>query len=599
MQDARRFRTQVEILKHRHPELVIDLITAPAASAASVAQISDLPEGPCLKWRDKAIHSVKAPEAEARRVLEKQDFHPGQSFIVFGCGLGHLPAAVMKRLPSNTALIVIEPEIQIFREVLGSVDLRQFLFDERIFWVSGRHWRDMLKIVMRRCEDAGRRPATTLLHLPSYRNYFAPQMREARSIIAQFLNERDIDTDTRKHLWDLWNRNLVENLPNILSSTPLRDILHAFRGVPAVLVGAGPSLDDNIADLPRLRERALIIAVDTALGPMLSVGCEPDLVLAMDAQEENDRDFHNLPDHRSVLLFDAFCYPAIPKRYAPASRITSQTGHVLTDVDDMSIIKNCMLPMLDHLLGVEIGFLQNGGSVITAAFDFARITGCSPIALVGADFSFPDFQTHTRRTQRHDHWTRTSTRMDTFESKVWDYVSQKTGMTLQNYDGNVVRSDRVLTLYKHWMEDAARKTRLPCFNLGVCRGARIEGYPRMSVDDFLRQSTVDRSQIEKTLRTGRHSHMHENPGVHDRLSEIRRAMDDIDADRPVEHVGVFPIDRYVEMASFEVAERLRTVLAAEPESEHPVRRRQAARACKPIVTRFLDAFEKALAGDGY
>ena len=51
-----------------------------------------------------------------------------------------------------------------------------------------------------------------------------------------------------------------------------------------MIVGAGPSLDDSLAALARSRDRAVVLAADTALRPLLAAGIRPDIVAAVDPQ---------------------------------------------------------------------------------------------------------------------------------------------------------------------------------------------------------------------------------------------------------------------------------------------------------------------------
>ena len=59
------------------------------------------------------------------------------------------------------------------------------------------------------------------------------------------------------------------NVPAIASEGNAAALTGLFAGVPAIVIGAGPSLDANLAAIHGLQERALLIAVDTAVRPLL------------------------------------------------------------------------------------------------------------------------------------------------------------------------------------------------------------------------------------------------------------------------------------------------------------------------------------------
>ncbi len=593
IQDPRKFLTHLEILKHSHPELVVDL--APDPADCRPVTLADGSDGPQLRWTGKSLHSPIAPDKEAEHVVESVRLEPGRAYLVFGVGLGHLIRGALGRLAAPGGLIVIEPDVRILRAVLAAIDFRDLLYDSRIHWVSGRNWRDHLRVMLRRCEESGLRPSSSILTLPAYRTYFSRALAESRQILAQFLNEREIDSETRKRLWDLWNQNLTENLPMILSSTPIRRAAKCFKGIPAVLVGAGPSLDDHLQNLARLKDRALLISVDTALAPLLSAGCSPDVVVAMDAQEENAQDFLDLPDHRTTLLFDAFCHPGIPRRYAGEPRIASSTGHVVSDITDLVILKNGLLPFLDHILDTDFGFLQNGGSVITGGFDFVRLTSCSAAGLIGADFAYPDFTTHSKLTQKFRLRVKNASRFETLAGGVYEELLNKVKLKVARYGGGQLWSDRVMLMYKHWMEDAAAKTGLPAFVIGVPRGASIAGYPVISVEEFIGRFGVTRDEIDRRIRRLQSERLSlSEPGIRRRIGEVRRDLARLDTDPSIDRIGPFTLEQYVEQASYEVGERLKHVLSVDPESDHPVRRQQAARASRKFVEPFLNQLDQSI-----
>lgn len=592
MRDLRKFRVHVEILKHNHPELVVQLVSEPKDNPVDISETAD---GIVLRWSGKTLHSVKSPEHEAARLLDQFQFENGRAYIVFGMGLGHLADLSRRRLPDRAALILVEPDIRILRESLGCSDLRALLYDPRVHWVSGKDWVEYLRIILRRVDGSGCRPSSTVLSLPAYRTYFKKALGETYSVLAQFLNELDIDSTTRQELWHLWNQNLTANLSQILTSAPVRNFTTTFQNIPAILIGAGPSLDDNLPDLNRLKEHALLIVVDTALAPVLAAGCEPDLVLAMDAQEENARDFRDLPPHRTTLMFDAFCYPSIPSLYPPEFRIATMTGHIFSEIDETVTVKNGLLPMLEHVLDYEYGFLQNGGSVITGGFDLLRLAGCSAIGLLGVDLAYSSYQTHSQLINRLRPRMTTSMKYLTPESLFFDDLAGKSKLRLESMSGGQVWSDRVMLMYKHWMEDGALKTGIPCFSLGICRGAKMQGYPPISIDEFISRHGAARSEIDARLtrcRTVRPDF--KIADSKSRLADLRRDLAALDEDPSADHVGPFDLETFVQMASFEVSQRLRAVLSIEPDPEHLKRRQQAARSARQFVIPFLDRLESVL-----
>src|SRR6185436_528369 len=80
------------------------------------------------------------------------------------------------------------------------------------------------------------------------------------------------------------------------------DLQGALESTPAVVVGAGPSLDSQLDALRALAGRAAIIAVDTALRPLLAAGITPHIVVAVDPSSINASHLVDVTGSESVFL---------------------------------------------------------------------------------------------------------------------------------------------------------------------------------------------------------------------------------------------------------------------------------------------------------
>ena len=60
------------------------------------------------------------------------------------------------------------------------------------------------------------------------------------------------------------------------------------RDCPGILVAAGPSLNKNIQELKKAKGKAFIVAVDTAIKPLLQEGILPDMFAIVDAEKPLD-----------------------------------------------------------------------------------------------------------------------------------------------------------------------------------------------------------------------------------------------------------------------------------------------------------------------
>ena len=64
------------------------------------------------------------------------------------------------------------------------------------------------------------------------------------------------------------------------------DINNGIFWAPSIiLVSAGPSLNKNIMELKKAKNKAFIVATDTAVKPLLKAGIEPDLMVMVDGEK--------------------------------------------------------------------------------------------------------------------------------------------------------------------------------------------------------------------------------------------------------------------------------------------------------------------------
>src|SRR5262249_55438366 len=127
-------------------------------------------------------------------------------------------------------------------------------------------------------------------------------VERARKLAARAWFGASANQDARRENAARYLLNTLRNLPRIAREGDAAAFDGAGTGVPAILVGAGPSLDANIPQLLAVADRALIIAAAPAARPLLHAGITPDLIVAVDPTERNARHLIELPQHADTWL---------------------------------------------------------------------------------------------------------------------------------------------------------------------------------------------------------------------------------------------------------------------------------------------------------
>ena len=174
--------------------------------------------------------------------------------------------------------------------------------------------------------------------------------------------------------------NCLRNLTAIARSHGVKDLRNQFKGYPAVVCGAGPSLDAALPLLKAHQGQYLLIAADRALKPLLAAGLVPHIVCTSDMDKELIDLFSGFRIPESViLLYDRDCYWELPAAWI---------GPLMTydTYFDTGIWESTFMG--------HKGFLCKNFTVSHTALYVAQMMGASPILLCGVDFAYPSRDNH-------------------------------------------------------------------------------------------------------------------------------------------------------------------------------------------------------------
>lgn len=159
--------------------------------------------------------------------------------------------------------------------------------------------------------------------------------------------------------------HLLSNRRFASQSVEGSDLFGKFQGVPALICGAGPSLEREAAGVRALQERALLFAGGTALSSLTLLGLSPHFAGAIDP---------NPPQKRHALHQAHHCPIFYPYRTHP---------HHLKGWKGTGL----WMPGAMHDLFEHRCFFDGGWNVSTFLTAIACEMGCNPIILVGVDLA--------------------------------------------------------------------------------------------------------------------------------------------------------------------------------------------------------------------
>lgn len=156
--------------------------------------------------------------------------------------------------------------------------------------------------------------------------------------------------------------HLYENLPDLALRPDIEALRGLFRGETAILAAAGSALAEQYGYLRENQDRAVIIAVNSALKPLVAAGIKPHFCVVNDTSLQVSRSYEGLPELRPVLL----------------------VAHGLSDLGGAVFPRKFLFGALrPEVFGPRPG-LRLHGSVLTTAFSLAQHLGCTRAVLAGA-----------------------------------------------------------------------------------------------------------------------------------------------------------------------------------------------------------------------
>ncbi len=408
------------------------------------------------------VHSRYDPVREAQKLIRREVSKEVSLGIFYGFGLGYLVAAFLETFP-QIPVIVVEPDIPLFLEALRIRDFRGLFVYPGLTWFFDENPEKMNL-------DNHSLTSVQIVKLRSVFSRHISYYRKMDNLIQAAQTKNQVNTNTLNRFGRLWIRNLLNNLEPLASFPGIKLLENIFSGIPALVLAAGPSLDTLLPILKPLKERLILVAVDTSLKPCLRTGIEPDFLLVMDPQYWNTRHLDGALPESTVLISAPSTNPSVFRHLKVPTFLVSS-----------------FFPLgeyLENLTGSK-GKIGAGGSVATSAWDFTRIIGADPIYMGALDLGFPQRSTHARDTYFENLRQILSRRLSPAEGMSFRYFHEASPFLYTDNSGRQTYTDQRLLIYKSWFEkQLAGIDKQYTFNLSP-RGIKIEGMPYYESSNLL------------------------------------------------------------------------------------------------------------------
>ncbi len=437
----------------------------------------------CKNGKSIIIHSRNDPKREARRFVASNTDGSEQVVFIYGFGLGYHIDELLAA-DSELNLIIIEPSIKLFKTALNTRDITGILKSDRVLILF-----DIESFVYDRIFSDPAICNIKLLALRPYVDLFKDSFLKLKAEINSFLNRKAINTATLKRFDRLWTKNTFKNSQYFFTLGGIQLLSDRLKGLPAIVLCAGPSLEEDINTIAVYKDNIILIAVDTALLPLLKRGITPDFVIAVDPQFINSLymatpfEYYKGRSDLPILVADPAVYPTILRNYHGLKVLSSSVFSPGKIIERFSGKK---------------GSIAAGGSVSVVAYDLARILGTDPVILLGLDLSYRRDRTHISGSYYETYVGSRTNRFFTMQNFFLKYIRGGSPVLVQDKNGNTVFTDKRMLLYKSWFENQAPFKDAKIINATMA-GLNIEGIENRPFKDLMEYLSNKKVKKKRSL----------------------------------------------------------------------------------------------------
>lgn len=381
MPSEKQFQQNVELWAHADPKHAVRLQYLDSSDLIFCKTNKDELN---LKGREGYYHAQSGAKDEARKWFSTLQLEGVPVIYVYGVGLGYYYEAAKEWLQEKPEhrLIFLEDNLAVLRRFLETEQAEEMLRDVQVQLLYFQDLKDNEAVFeVLYWNFAMKRLIVTALQL--YAKKRKELFEKLRHQIAYDAAVKNALVDEYVRLGGPFFINFYQNMLALPGAYLGNKTFGSFRKVPAIICGAGPSLEKQLPLLAKLLDKALVFAGGSAMNVLNAFNIQPHLGAGIDpnpAQFErlsNNTAFEVPYYYRNRLYNEAFKTIHGPRLY-----VTGCGGY---DVGDF----------FEEKLKIAHEFLDEGHNVINFCLQIAYQLGCDPIIFVGMDLAFTNMKTYS------------------------------------------------------------------------------------------------------------------------------------------------------------------------------------------------------------
>lgn len=420
------------------------------------------------------VHSQYNPVREAEQFWNQQQFNSaeGAHVLFFGIGLGyHIDKFV--ELHPDVPFSIYEPNPFILLAFLQHRSLKKAkwkMLKKMLFGVEPQQSEEVMQYIITQSV----RSHISFIALPSYQRLFAAEYEKFAEHLKNRLSDRKTGLAVNVSYGKRWTINSLLNLKTTIHTPNVFEVIHRddFISKPALLVAAGPSLDEELENIRYIKEHGLayIFSVGSAINTLVEYGIYPDGACTYDPSYENqfvfqkvkDRDIKEIPlIYGTSVGFETLQnYPG-PLLHMQINQDTVTPYYVKYDQSEAPIV------------------VTDAPSIAVVTLEMLSRLCCSPIVLVGQNLGYIDKRRYSSGIQYH------------FTSSELSDAEQKNALLVRSVDGETIQTSDSFNRMRDQMEYYIRMFTAIEFINTTKNGAHIEGTIHMPLNQVIKERLTE------------------------------------------------------------------------------------------------------------
>lgn len=336
------------------------------------------------------LHDPTNIEAEVRQFLSCFDPLKSEWLLIYGVGLGYYYKALENWLQKDPKRHVVfaEDDPDVLKAFLTTQMAGKLLQDPQADLVyyhpvhlNVQEFDQLIQSLLFHPEFIG--------SLASYHTYKREEFEKFKMLFEFYIHAHEGVTTEYLKKGSEFLRNFYANVTHLDESYNGVAFFDQFKGIPAIICSAGPSLRKNIELLKTLKNKAVIIAGGTAMNALNGFECIPHFGCGVDpysfhfSRIISNTAFETPFFYRSRMNQEAVCALHGPRLYLPGT-----TGYPIAEY-------------IDKQLGYPSLGLSEGANVINLSLTIAKSLGCNPLIIVGLDLAYTDGMSYAPSLKTH------------------------------------------------------------------------------------------------------------------------------------------------------------------------------------------------------